>query len=69
MREVSRQTAREGSTREGGGVLATGKAAPYTSVHLSFFFFLWMKLQRHVAGFPNSVFLSTPLSALSQRNG
>lgn len=40
MREVSRQTAREGRTREGGGVLAMGKATPYTSVHLSFLFFL-----------------------------
>lgn len=42
MREVSRQTVRGGSTWEGGGgggggVLAKGKAAPDTSVHLFFF--------------------------------
>lgn len=74
MREVSRQTQqfRERTSKwESGGVLAKGKAAPDTSVHLFVLFSsCWgKKQQRRVAGFPNTVLPSAPFSALSQRNG
>lgn len=74
MREVSRQIQQYRERRskwEWGGVLAKGKAAPDTSVHLFVLFFIfWGKKQKQrVAGFPNTVLLSAPLSALSQRNG
>lgn len=68
MREVSRQRERDVHGREEECWPWEKQLLTLLSTFL-FFFFLWMKLQRHVAGFPNSVFLSTPLSALSQRNG